>query len=54
MPQRRAGVAAHIRNFGHETRPSKKAWAAKKYRSHHILPESILQDFDDAVKAGKT
>ena len=25
MPQRRAGVAARIRNFGHETRPSKKA-----------------------------
>ena len=29
-------------------------WAAKKYHSYHILPESILQDFDDAVKAGKT
>jgi hypothetical protein len=29
------------------------AWAAKKYRGHRILPESILQDFDDAVKAGK-
>ena len=27
--------------------------AAKKYRGHRILPESILQDFDDAVKAGK-
>ena len=29
------------------------AQAAKKYRGHRILPESILQDFDDAVKASK-
>jgi hypothetical protein len=29
------------------------AWAAKKYHGHRVLPESILQDFDDAVKAGK-
>ena len=28
-------------------------WAAKMYHDHHVLPESILQDFDDAVKAGK-
>ena len=28
-------------------------WAAKKYRGHWVLPESILQEFDEAVKAGK-
>ncbi|KAF9222265.1 hypothetical protein BS17DRAFT_708742, partial [Gyrodon lividus] len=24
------------------------AWAIKKYRGHHVLPESILKEFDDA------
>jgi len=29
------------------------AWAAKKYRGHRVLPESILQEFDDAERASK-
>ena len=29
------------------------AWAAKKYRGHRVLPESILREFDEAEKAGK-
>ena len=29
------------------------AWAAKKYRGHRVLLESILREFDEAVKAGK-
>src|ERR1700683_1243105 len=29
-------------------------WAAKKYRGHRVLPESILADFDIVEKAGKT
>ena len=27
------------------------AWAAKKYRGHRVLPESILREFDHAEKA---
>ena len=27
------------------------AWAAKKYRGHRVLPESILREFDDAENA---
>jgi len=27
-------------------------WAAKRYRGHRVLPESILREFDDAEKAG--
>jgi hypothetical protein len=29
------------------------AWAAKKYRGHRVLPESILAEFDNLDKAGK-
>jgi hypothetical protein len=29
------------------------AWAAKKYRGHRVLPESILAEFDEVEKAGK-
>ena len=29
------------------------AWAAKKYRSHRVLPEFILKEFEDAEKSGK-
>ena len=29
------------------------AWAAKKYRGHWVLPESILAKFDKVEKAGK-
>jgi len=29
------------------------AWAAKKYRGHRVLPETILKEFDDAEKAEK-
>ena len=29
------------------------AWAAKKYRGHRVLPESILWEFDEAEKGGK-
>ena len=29
------------------------AWAAKKYRGHQVLPESILAEFDKVEKAGK-
>jgi hypothetical protein len=28
-------------------------WAAKEYHGYRVLPESILQEFDDAEKAGK-
>ena len=29
------------------------AWAVKKYRGHRGVPMTILEDYDDAVKAGK-
>jgi hypothetical protein len=28
------------------------AWAAKKYRGHQVLAESILREFDKAEKNG--
>ena len=28
------------------------AWAAKKYRGHRVLSESILAEFDEVEKAG--
>jgi hypothetical protein len=27
------------------------AWAAKKYKGHQVLPESILREFDHAEQA---
>jgi hypothetical protein len=29
------------------------AWAAKKYRGHRVLLETILKEFDDTEKAEK-
>ncbi|KAG2158964.1 uncharacterized protein EDB93DRAFT_1075937, partial [Suillus bovinus] len=28
---------------------SQAAWAAKKYRGHHVLPDSILTELDAAL-----
>ena len=42
-----------IDTYGKGLQGKDAAWAAKKYHGHCVLPESILQDFDDAVKASK-
>jgi len=35
--------------FLSHAQPMPRNWAIKKYRGHRVLPESIMQDFDNTV-----
>ena len=51
MPQWRAGVAACIRNFGHETQPSKKACTLQSADKENTSSQSLSQSQDKSSKS---
>ena len=53
MPQRRAGVTAHIKNFGHETRPSKKARTSQNADKENASSQLLSRLWDKSSKSGQ-
>jgi len=53
MPQRRAGVEARIRNFGHETRPSKKARTSQSADKENASSQLLSRSRGKSSKFGQ-